>query len=88
MSKNSRRWDQECQLAKVHKYSLLKKFRELNSQANFNCYKTAKSYLKKITRRKRLQYQKRKRSELINLSGNPKEYWENVKRNCNKKSSN
>ena len=81
-------WDHECQLAKVGKYSLLKKFRAINSQVNFNKYKTAKSHFKKITRRKRLQFQKRKRSELINSSDNPKEYWKNIKRDFNKKSSN
>ena len=81
-------WDHECQLDKVGKYSLLKKFRAINSQVNFNKYKTAKSHFKKITRRKRLQFQKRKRSELIKSSDNPKEYWKNIKRDFNKKSSN
>ena len=50
-------------------------------------YKRAKSQFKKNTRLKRSLYEKQKRSELINSSRNPKEYWKNIKRNCNKKSS-
>ena len=50
-------------------------------------YKRAKSQFKKITPLKRSLYEKQKKSELINSSRNPKEYWKNIKRNCNKKSS-
>ena len=80
-------WDEECQLAKVNKYSLLKKYRLSNDQTDLYVYKAAKSQFKNICRSKRLQFEKQKRIDLLNSTRNPKEYWKKIKRNCNKTKS-
>ena len=77
-------WDQDCQTAKVNKYSLLKKYRVTNNQTDYLNYKAAKSRFKKTFRSKRSQFESQKRLELLNSSRNPKEYWKQIKQNCNK----
>ena len=77
-------WDQDCQVAKVNKYSLLKKYRLSNNQTDLFNYKAAKSQFKNICRANRLRYEKQKRIYLLNSNRNPKEYWKKIKSNCNK----
>ncbi|MEW8546815.1 MAG: endonuclease/exonuclease/phosphatase family protein, partial [Candidatus Thiodiazotropha sp.] len=78
-------WDNDCQIAKTYKYTQLKSFRRTNSHVDLSNYKAAKLHFKSVYRSKRWQYEKRKRTELIKSSQNPREYWQNIKRNCNKR---
>ena len=80
-------WDNECNMAKLNKYSLLRKFRRTDGRMDLHNYKAAKARLKNLCRSKRLLFEKEKRTELANACKNPREYWRKIKQNCNKKSS-
>ena len=78
-------WDNECNMAKLNKYSLLRKFRRTDGRMDLHSYKAAKARLKNLCRSKRLLFEKEKRTELANACKNPREYWRKIKQNCNKK---
>ena len=80
-------WDSDCQPAKVNKYFLLRKFRLTDSAIDLHNYKAAKARFKNVCRSKGLHFEKGKRTELLNASRNPREYWKTVKLNCDKKSN-
>ena len=55
-----------------------------NNQTDYLNYKAAISRFKKTFRSKRSQFESQKRLELLNSSRKPKEYWKQIKQNCNK----
>ena len=78
--------DNDCQTAKSKKIDLLRKFRRTNGSLDLHNYKASKARLKNVCRSKRIQFEKEKRSELLNACRNPRNYWKTIKQNCNKKS--
>ena len=79
-------WDNECNTAKLHKYSLLRKFRRTDGRMDLHNYKAAKTRFKNLCRSKCLLFEKEKRTELANACKNPCEYWRKIKQHCDKKS--
>ena len=72
-------WDNECNTAKLNKYSLLRKFRRTDGRMDLHNYKAAKARFKNLCRSKRLLYEKEKRTELAGACKNPREYWRKIK---------
>ena len=59
-------WYNECNMAKLNKYSLLRKFRRTDGRMDLHNYKAAKARQKNLCRSKRLLFEKEKRTELAN----------------------
>ena len=76
-------WDHECRQSKKRKYSLLRRFRWTNNQADILKYKGAKNTFKNMGTAKKLSYQRRNRSMLMNSSRKPTSFWKIIKRNKN-----
>ena len=72
-------WDRACQELKQRKYSLLRKFRLSNLNADFRLYKqTRKEFKQKFKQNKQL-YQKSRREELVRAWKDPHKFWRIVK---------
>ena len=54
-------WDNECQILKSNKSSLLRKFRFTNRNTDLIAYKRAKNRFKNVCRLKRLKLEESKR---------------------------
>ena len=72
-------WDRECQELKQRKYSLLRKFRLSNLNADFRLYKQARKEFKQKFKQNKQLYQKDRRQELLQAWKDPRKFWRIVK---------
>ena len=73
-------WDSECERLKKDKFKALRYFRNESNYQNLNNYKKLRNRFKDVCRRKKLDYQKRNRDELVASRSNMNLFWRTVKK--------
>ena len=74
-------WDQSCSLQKSKKFKALRKFRTTNSEGDFQQYKAERNHFKSLCKVKKKEFQKKRRSVLIEARNRPKDFWKTIKAN-------
>ena len=87
-SSNPKWWDNDCNAAKRNKMLTLRTFRLSNNRNDLQTYKTCKNRFKSLCKGKKLNYQRKKRNDLINNRKDPKQFWGIIKSSCTKCHSN
>ena len=72
-------WGRECQELKQRKYSMLRKFRLSDLNADFQAYKQARKEFKLKYKNKKRQYQSDRRQELLQAGRDPRKFWRIIK---------
>ena len=74
-------WDQSCSLQKSKKFKALRKFRTTDSEGDFQQYKAERNHFKSLCKVKKKEFQKKRRSVLIEARNRPKDFWKTIKAN-------
>ena len=74
-------WDPACEEAKSLKYKALRKFRATNSPEDFATYKSQRNRFKSLCKLKKNDFQRKRRSALLDSKDNPKLFWQTIKGN-------
>ena len=73
-------WDSECEQLTKDKFKALRYFRNESNYQNLNHYKELRNRFKDVCWRKKLDYQKRNRDELVASRSNMNLFWRTVKK--------
>ena len=74
-------WDAECDQAKRSKNLLLRLFRERNTRNYLEEYLYKRKQFKIIVKRKKINFKRRNKKNLIDSRNCPKKFWKNIKAN-------
>ena len=74
-------WDPACEEAKSLKYKALRKFRATNFPEDFATYKSQRNRFKSLCKLKKNDFQRKRRSALLDSKDNPKLFWQTIKGN-------